>query len=153
LTLGERITDADRLRSWKDDIPLRYEYTAGVAGERFLRGLQEGKILASRCGNCGRMYLPPKMYCINCYIEVRSYRAVGPAGTVAALAESHVDFEGRKLKTPRTFAFVRFTGVTGGLIHSASGKGLEIGSRVAPRFREARARKGTLLDIADFTVQ
>ena len=150
LPLNERITNVDKLRSWKGQIPLHYEYTAGVAGERFLRGLQEGKILASRCSNCGKMYLPPKMYCVDCYLEISKYREVGPVATVAAIAQSHVDFGGRKIARPRTFAFLTFKGVTGGLIHYAAGNGLGIGSSVSPRFRPARKRMGTLLDIEEF---
>ena len=147
---GERIVNSDGLSSWKDEIPLHYEYTAGVAGERFVRGLQKGKILASVCGNCGKMYLPPKMYCVDCYLAIKNYREVGPVATVEALAESHVDFGGKKVARPRTFAFLTFKGVTGGLIHYAKGEGLEIGSRVTPRFKPVRDRKGTLLDIQEF---
>ena len=142
--LSERITRVDKLRSWSDRIPLHYEYTAGVAGERFLRGLQRGRILAAKCGNCGKMYLPPKMYCVDCYLEIRSYRSVGPAATVAALAGDPAK------RASRTFAFLTFDGVAGGLVHYARGKELEIGSRVVPRFKPARKSKGTLLDIEGF---
>ncbi len=150
MALSERITNVEELRSWKGLIPLHYEYTAGVVGERFLRGLQQGKILAAKCGNCGRSYLPPKVYCVNCYLEIKHFRKVGPSGTISAVAESHVDFEGRPTKRPRTFAFVTFSGVTGGLIHYARGSGLAIGAKVTPRFKPASKRKGTLLDIEEF---
>ncbi len=150
MPLKERITNVDMLRSWKGEIPLRYEYTAGVAGERFLRGLREGRILASRCSNCRKMFIPPKAYCVECFVEIRDYREVGPAAVVGGLTESHVDFEGKRIKAPRTLAFLIFGGVTGGLVHRAGGKGLAIGSIVEPRFRAARKRTGSLLDIEEF---
>jgi len=146
MSLGERITSVDRLRSWTDEIPFHYEYTAGLAGERFLRGLQEGRIMASKCKKCGKSYLPPKAYCVECFAPIESYRAVGPEGKVAAVTESHVGFDGRRLKAPRTFVFVEFRGVTGGLVQVATGRRLEIGDRVAPRFKPASKRKGSLLD-------
>ncbi len=150
MPLKERIQSVDHLRSWTDQILLHYEYTAGLAGERFLLGLQQGKILASECSRCGRSYLPPKVYCVNCFVEMKKFRAVGPSGTVSALAESHVDFEGGRSQKSKVFAFVTFSAVTGGLIHRASGKGLEIGSKVTARFRPASKRTGTLLDIEEF---
>jgi uncharacterized protein len=150
MSLKERITSVEKLRSWTDQIPLHYEYTAGVAGEKFLRGLREGRILASECTDCGRKYIPPKVYCIECYHEIRRFKRVGPEGVVAALTESWVGFEGNRLAKPRTFAFVVFKGVTGGLIHFATGTGLEIGSKVVPRFRAPAKRQGTILDIEGF---
>jgi hypothetical protein len=150
MPLNDRITSVEKLRAWTDKIPFHYEYTAGVAGEKFLRGLQEGRILASECGKCGKLFMPPKMYCVDCYVETRRFREVGPGGEVLALAKSSVGFDGRRLARPKTFVFVGFKGVTGGLIHTASGEGLEIGSKVAPRFRPRPKREGSVLDIECF---
>ena len=146
MSLGERITSVDKVRSWTDEIPFHYEYTAGVAGERFLRGLQEGRIIASRCKKCGKSYLPPKVYCTDCFAPIETYKEVGPEGRVAAMTESHVGFDGGHLRTPRTFVFVSFQGVTGGLVQVASGRGIEIGGKVVPRFRPSSRRTGSLLD-------
>jgi len=150
MSLKDRITSVERMRSWTDQIPFHYEYTAGLAGERFLRGLQDGKLLASECSKCGRAYLPPKIYCTECYVEVKRFKAVGPEGVVAARADSSVGFGGEKLPRPREFVYVVFEGVTGGLIHHALGPGVEMGTRVSPRFRPKAKRKGTLLDIEGF---
>jgi uncharacterized protein len=66
--LSERATRVDALRSWTDAIPLRFDYSAGVAGEKFLRGLEKGEILAAACDKCGATYMPPKMYCVECFV-------------------------------------------------------------------------------------
>jgi uncharacterized OB-fold protein len=150
LALAERITSVDKMRFWRGEIPLVYEYTAGVAGEKFLRGLQEGRILAARCGKCGTRYLPPKAYCVSCFQRISNFREVGPAGTVTALAEVHENFDGSRRKKPQRMAYVTFHGVTGGIIHKVSGAGLKVGSRVAPRFRPKTKRTGSLLDIEEF---
>ena len=67
-----------RLASWVDSIPLHYEYTAGVAGEKFLRGLMAGKILASYCPSCKRAALPARMYCVDCYSQTSKFVRAGP---------------------------------------------------------------------------
>jgi uncharacterized OB-fold protein len=149
MPLKERITRADDLRSWRDQIPFHYVYTAGVAGERFLRGLQDEKILAAKCASCGRKYLPPKMYCVNCFAEITEFVEVGPEARVRALAESYLDFEGNAAPAPRIFAFLTFRGVEGGILHYA-GEGLRVGSRATARFRPKSERKGTMLDIEGF---
>jgi len=148
--LVERITSVERLKSWTDQIPLHYEYTAGVAGEKFLRGMLEGKILASECAKCGKKYIPPKAYCVDCYVEINRFKQVGPEGEVAAIALSKVGFEGERLSRPKTFVFVIFMGVTGGLIHLAGCTGLEIGSKVTPKFKARAKRRGSVLDIEGF---
>lgn len=148
--LQERITTVERLKSWTDRIPFQYEYTAGLAGEKFLRGLRKGRILSSECAKCGKRYIPPKTYCIDCYVEIKRFKQVGPVGKVAALAMSSVGFEGERLSEPKTFAFIVFKGVTGGLIHYADGPRLEIGSEVRPKFKTPSKRQGTMLDIERF---
>jgi len=129
---------------------LRYEYTAGVAGERFLRGIKEGKLLAGRCARCGKKFVPPKSYCVDCFAPIGDYEQIGPKGIVAALTESWVDFQGRRLGSPILFAFVVFKGAVGGIIQKAEGRGIRIGSAVEPRFAPASARTGSLADIECF---
>lgn len=150
MPIDERITSTEELRSWTDKIPLRYEYTAGVAGERFLRGLKEGKLFAGRCGKCGRKYVPPKSYCVECFAAINEFETTGPRGSVAALTESWVDFAGKRMKSPSMFAFVVFEGAEGGIIQKVEGKGLRIGSAVEPRFAPESARSGSLADIEKF---
>ena len=150
MPLNDRLSNVDELRSWKDQLPLHYEYTAGLAGEKFLRGLKDGKILAAKCSNCGKAYLPPKVYCVDCYVAIEDFVEVGPRGRVAALATSSVGFDGRELEEKKTFAFVAFKGVEGGLVHLAGGRGLRIGAQVKPRFRAKDKRKGALSDIEEF---
>jgi uncharacterized OB-fold protein len=146
MPLSERITRVDKIRTWPDQIPLHYEYTAGVAGEKFLRGVQQGKILGSACSRCGKVYLPPKMYCIDCFERIERFTEVRLPGTISGLTESYVAFDGARLKKPRTLVYVTFRGVTGGLVQSASGPGLSMGGKVVPKFKAALKRTGSLLD-------
>jgi uncharacterized OB-fold protein len=87
--IRERIESVDRISQWTDSIPLHYEYTAGVAGERFLRGLMEAKILAGYCPRCKETFLPPRIYCVECYGPVHRYVKVGPYGKVATLTTAN----------------------------------------------------------------
>jgi len=150
MPINERINSTEELRSWTDRIPLRYEYTAGVAGEHFLRALKKGEILAGKCVRCGKRYVPPKSYCVDCFVPIEEFEPIGPRGTVTALTESWVDFDGRRRPSPTVFAFVTFKGAEGGIIQRAEGKGLRVGSAVEPRFAPEAERKGSLADIEKF---
>jgi len=129
---------------WTDGIPLHYEYTAGVAGEKFLRGLKSGKILAGYCPNCREVSLPPRIYCVRCYGKITKYVKVDPVARVAAITSTGRDgVEGSK------FAFIKFKGVSGGMIHRLIGKA-RVGNKVTPLFKPRSERKGSILDIQGF---
>jgi uncharacterized OB-fold protein len=138
LPITERLDAASSVRAWRDKIPLHYEYTAGVAGEKFLRGLKEGRILAGRCGECGVTSLPLRMYCVDCYSEVVKSFRVAPVGVVRAVTRG-----------AKTFAYVEFEGVKGGLVNALIGPA-RVGSRVAVVFRPKSQRTGAISDVLGF---
>jgi uncharacterized protein len=144
MPITERLDDITSVRQWVDAIPLHYEYTAGVAGEKFLRGLMQGKVLASYCSNCDKASLPLRIYCVDCCSETRKTVKVGPNGTVKASTRT-VDSEGREV----SFGFVAFPGIKGGIIHVLIGTA-KTGTRVKPRFRPKKERKGAISDLLGF---
>ena len=144
MPIRERLEDVAEVRQWSDVIPFHYEYTAGVAGEKFLRGLMEGKILAGYCPVCKEAFLPARIYCVVCYGEITKFVRVGPVGRVRALTRS-----GKGEGGGGAFAFVTFDGVRGGMVHRLLGRA-RAGSEVVARFRPAMERTGSVLDIQGF---
>jgi uncharacterized OB-fold protein len=47
------------------ELRLKYELPVGRVS-RFFQGLEEGKILATRCRKCGARYFPPQSWCSEC---------------------------------------------------------------------------------------
>jgi uncharacterized OB-fold protein len=90
------------------------------------------------------------MYCVTCFERIGTFRDVGLPGRVTALTESYVDFDGTPRVKPLTLAFITFRGVTGGIIHRVSGRGLKTGSAVEPKYRPKTKRTGSLTDIEEF---
>jgi len=142
--MEERIESVADVRQWADIIPFQYEYTAGVAGEKFLRGLMDGKILAGYCPNCKESSLPARIYCVKCYGEITKLVKVGPVGKVRAVTSA-----GKQNTGGQTFVFVTFDGVRGGIIHKLLGNA-RAGSEVVPRFKPRSERTGSILDIQGF---
>ena len=132
------------------DFPVHFRYTAGVAGERFLREIKDNaRLLASRCNNCQLNYLPPRIYCERCLSKLEEYVPVENAGTVQSYTVCTQDNEGKQLPEPVNVVFVRFQSAHGGIIHKASGL-VCVGDKVRAVFKDKSSRTGSILDIEYF---
>jgi uncharacterized OB-fold protein len=144
-----------RILAWRDGIPLRYEYTAGVAGEEFLRRLKEGRLVASKCTKCGDVRLPPRAYCLECGARTRVDVEVLHTGRIASLSTARLDGRGGSLAgaSRRTFGYVTFAGVDGGVLHRILYDGRtppKVGDPATPRFAPIEKRTGSVLDLEGF---
>jgi uncharacterized OB-fold protein len=144
-----------RIMAWKDSIPLHYEYTAGVAGEIFLRALKEGRIIASRCMRCGEVRVPPRTYCLECQARTSVDVELFHYGRIAAISTAHRDVGGARVAAGSrpTFGYVTFEGVGGGMTHKILSHGrrdAKVGDPVAPLFVPREQRRGSILDLAGF---
>jgi uncharacterized OB-fold protein len=134
----ERISSSVDVKAWKDTLPLHYKYTAGIAGQRFMSGLKKGKIIASRCSICKTGYIPPKLYCTNCFKKVEDFEEVTEKGKVVAIANGE-----------KPYCFVIFEGFKGGIVHFAS-ENCKNGDIVKPVFKAEKDRVGRITDILYF---
>lgn len=82
--------------NWK----LHWHYAAGEVGTKYLVGLRDrGEIMATKCPQCGLVYLPPRSYCQDCFVSLRNRWVKLPAeGTLRAFTIVTEPFEG--LPTP-----------------------------------------------------
>ncbi|MEM4281392.1 MAG: zinc ribbon domain-containing protein [Candidatus Caldarchaeum sp.] len=127
-----------------------YEYPAGVALSKFLNGLRQGKLIASRCGECKKSIIPPRAYCTSCLKPVVEYYEVEPVGEVVTYTISHVTLSDGSTVQPTTWVYVKFRDVQGGLMHRLDPVVKpSAGLRVNPVFNEQRI--GSILDIKWFT--
>ncbi len=132
------------------DFPVHFRYTAGLAGERFLREIKDnGRLVASRCPKCNLNYLPPRIYCERCMAELEEYVQIDSTGTVETFTQCYQDADGKSLPEPVTVVLVRFPSAHGGIVHNAKGQ-VSIGDKVRVVFKEKSKRTGSILDIAYF---
>jgi uncharacterized OB-fold protein len=150
----EKIVKSEDAKHWADSIPLEFHYTAGVAGEEFLRELKDnGRLIASKCPKCKNSYVPARMYCATCFVETKDRHNITSQGVVYSFAVVDRDRSGNKLQKPAVVALVKFEGVKGGIVHLLnvkSPKDASIGMKVAPVLREQGERTGALSDILGF---
>ena len=130
-----------------------YFYSAGVAGDRFFKNLmKKGSFLASRCPECEMVYVPPRLYCEDCFCEIpdTEWKEVPARGWVRLYTQVMIDAHGEKLKEPRTIALIDIEGTDGSMLGIVKLKDPEQelwGLKVKAVLRPKKEREGTLKDI------
>lgn len=142
-------------RSLEGTMPVRFRYTPGAAGARFFETLkQKGMLAATRCAEDSITYLPPRLYCEDCFADLAgTWTEVPPRGRVHTFTVLHLDREGHRLERPEIAAFVRIDGTDGGLVTRLVGVdagAVRFGQEVEAVLRPQRERTGTLEDIVGF---
>ena len=154
MALKERINHPDEAKTWHGELPVQSLYTAGVAGDRFLKTLKEkNQFLGSPCTACGEVYLPPKIYCEKCMAELKDWIEVGPDGDLESWTEVHVGLDGKQLAQARLVGIIRLDGATTSMVHLLAGdepNDLYIGMRMTPVMKPAAEREGAITDILHF---
>lgn len=154
MSLLHRIEHLHDVFAWEGDMPTQGRYTAGIAGEKFFREIQEnGRFLGTVCPLCGITYVPPRLYCERCFDQLDEWVEVPPTGRVYTFTTVHLDLDGNRLPGPRIMAFVQLDGADGGLVHfigEAQPEDICIGTRVEAVFKDKEERKGSIRDIAYF---
>lgn len=152
MTFVDRIERPEDFRHWFGDMEAQYVYTSGIAGDTFFAGFKKGKILATKCGNCGKVYLPPRMYCEDCFCEMTEWLEVANKGIVDTYTIVHVDRDENPLDTPEIYAFIRIEGTDGGFVHTlhVPAESVEIGMPVKAVFKKEKEREGRITDILYF---
>jgi uncharacterized OB-fold protein len=88
-----------------------YQYTIGTFASAFFEALGEGRILGSKCAECGQVSVPPKSFCEACFLPVHETVEVGSAGVIEAVTVVTAPFAGSP-PVPYAVAYVRLDGAT-----------------------------------------
>ena len=151
----EHLAHLGDARAWNGDIPLESVYTTGIAGDRWLRALQnEGKLYGTRCAHCEVTYVPARLYCERCMAHLGddAWIEVGPAGAVESFTVLRVGLDDRPA-APRTLALIHLDGADTLFVHELAELGVQkpsIGLRVRAVFKPQPERTASIRDIAYF---
>ncbi len=132
----------------------RYSWDVGVAISRFLSELKAGRIVGRECRACGRVLVPPRMFCERCFRATDDWVEVEETGVVETYSICHVSWDMRPLDRPELPAVIRIDGSSeGGFLHKLVGvepEAVRIGMRVRASWRPDAERTGSILDIEGF---
>ncbi len=135
-----------------------FHYAIGLHGSKFFEALRDHKkILAIRCPRCGKVYVPPRGVCGECFVELHEFVEVGPGGSIGTftiLRYNFIDPEtGEQKPVPYGYGFIKLDGADTLFQHYIDIEDetkVKIGARVEPVFAENR--KGTIKDILSFRI-
>ncbi len=157
MTFGEKQnTESEIGLAWRGDMQADYLYPNGAAGDKFFKNLREKEtFLACKCPKCNITYLPPRIYCEDCYVEIPedAWKEVAPEGTVRMFTVAYLNSEGGKLEAPRVMALVDIEGTDGAWLAKLNVKDLKkdyTGAKVKAILRPKDKRDGTMKDILYF---
>lgn len=138
---------------WKLD----FRVPAGEVYGKFFDGLKDKKILANKCSECARIYVPPKFFCEMCYAENKEWLQVEPRGTLQTFSITYRKFLNFP-DPPYITGIIRIDGSATNLMHFIGGikyedpmelpSKVKIGMEVEPVWAEERT--GDILDIKYF---
>lgn len=58
--------------------------------EQFYKNINQGKLLAGKCKKCGKIHLPPRPVCDNCYSKDFDWTAVPTKGKLLTYTVIHI---------------------------------------------------------------
>lgn len=132
-----------------------YDWSTGEAVGRFLAELKEGRIIGRRCSRCGRILVPPRMFCEEDFRPTDEWIYVKDHGTIKTYSVSYLNADASRAEKPTVVAVIALDGASEGMgfLHLleevAPGK-VEIGMRVKARWKPKAQRRGAITDIASF---
>jgi uncharacterized protein len=134
---------------------LKYAWSSGVAMARFLRGLKAKEIWGRKCDGCGRILVPPRMYCEACYRPTDRWVRLRDNGKVMTFSVAHVNADASRRIEPILVAVVEIGGGTPlmGILHllgEVRPEDVRIGMSVEAVWRPDGERTGAITDIKYF---
>jgi uncharacterized OB-fold protein len=100
----------ESVRHILDTVRVDYTYTPGAAAQKFLRGLQRGKIMGQACDRCDRVYVPPRGSCPRCGVPTSKQVEVSDKGTVVIFSVVRVPSAAIQVELPYVAAHVLLDG-------------------------------------------
>jgi hypothetical protein len=132
----------------------RYAWATGIAMSRFLRGLKDGEIVGTKCDQCGRVAVPPRIFCEWCFRRSGTWIKLPDTGIVNTFSISYISTDTTRVKTPTIPAVIQIDSAgNAGFLHiigDVKPEDVKIGMHVKAVWLEPEKRKGSITDIRYF---
>ena len=136
----------------ESQINVPYHWWAGDTASRFFAALRdEARLTATRCMDCGKVTVPPRKTCPQCFTQHTEWVVLPGTGTVTAFTVARRQLAALPKPVPVIFALIALDGADTALLHhigDVAPDAVHIGLRVTPVFADART--GGIMDIRHF---
>ncbi|MFO8109427.1 MAG: Zn-ribbon domain-containing OB-fold protein [Thermoplasmata archaeon] len=137
------------------EVEAQYAFSVGPANSRFLKELKKGNIVARKCKPCGRVIVPPRMFCEHCYGPTDEWVYLEDTGEVETFSISYLDPDANRIEDPILVGVVSIDGASPkhGFMHyfgEMDPEDLHIGMKVKAVWKPEEERTGSIRDIKYF---
>ncbi|MCK5774173.1 MAG: Zn-ribbon domain-containing OB-fold protein [Thermoplasmata archaeon] len=156
MTFLEKQTDPTTPMHWTGDMQADYFYSNGVAGDRFFKHLmKKDTFLASECPECGVTFIPPRLYCEDCFCGIPDDKwvEVKAQGVIRTNTTAMIDAHNEPLEEPVVMALIEIDDTDGAMLGRIKTDmlGMDLaGLMVKAKLRPRKDREGTMKDILYF---
>jgi hypothetical protein len=148
----------ERLDIVEGTISLPYRWTTGPVAARFLAGLKEKKILATRCPQCKRVLVPARPFCPRCFVDTTDWVELSDRGKIGSYTIVNYTFEGQPLPPPYVIGIIELDGADVGFSHFVGGIDLSDFAKARQQLKKgspvravwSEERTGRISDIEHF---
>ncbi len=104
--------------------------------EQFYKHISQGKLLGGRCTTCGKIHLPPRPLCDNCYSKSFEWTPIAPEGKLLTYTIIHIAPAQFQSMAPYAVGIVQFEGglKMPGMIRGVTPEKIKIGMEVTMDF-------------------
>jgi uncharacterized OB-fold protein len=131
-----------------------YNYRVGTYVERYLAGFKDKKIMGSKCPGCGKVAVPPRMWCGVCNKKMEEFVELSREGTLENFTVGHVVLEKGQLsqaEKPQILGLIKLDGATTlflAKVEGVSSDGVKTGMRLKAVWKDQV--EGDYLDLDHF---
>lgn len=153
ISLPESLRDVEPVRSVRTPAQLDYEFTAGDATTRFLKGITQKKIIGQQANPGSRVYVPPRGADPELGAATPIEVEVAQVGTVTSFCVVNLQFYGSVMEIPYVSALILLDGADLSIMHliqEVPADQVRIGMRVEAVWRDDADIEPTLESIRWF---
>ncbi|MHA1196526.1 MAG: Zn-ribbon domain-containing OB-fold protein [Promethearchaeota archaeon] len=131
----------------RDVIKINYKYSMGGQSKFFIELMNNKKIFGTKCNKCGKVWLPPRINCSDCY-EPTSWIEVKQTGTIEVSTIVWFSTSAFIKNIPYAIAFIKLDGADTAMLQGIFSENLvpskiKKGKRVRVVFQKERQGKMT----------
>ena len=122
---------------------------------RFLKELKNGRIIARKCHKCGRIAVPPRMFCELCFKPTNEWVYVKDTGVINTYSISYLAADATRVKEPILVAVIELDGASEGMgifhhLGEVKKEDVKFGMKVKAVWEPPEKRTGAITDIKYF---
>ena len=131
----------------RDIIKINYKYTMGGQSKFFIELMKSKKILGTKCSKCGKIWMPPRINCSDCFIPA-DWVEVKQTGTIEVSTIVWFTTSAFIKNIPYATGYIKLDGVDTALLQGIFSENLvpskiKKGKRVRAVFQKDREGKMT----------